>query len=344
MITVNTRRAQRGARPAQEDEMTIAHVGHAELRVTDLQASRAFFTDVMGLFVTAESDHQVYLRAWQDFDHHTLLLTQAEDSGLGHLAWRVSGPEDLADHEHQLRSLGVEYEWIEGGTELGHGDALRFRTPSAGIPTELYWEVERYVEADPSMVSNLASHPQRYIGRGIAPRRFDHANFLVNDVRAEQQWHSEHLGIRHNYYLENAENERLGSWLAKTNLSHEIAFMRNRNQDGDVLHHIAYYLDSPDQLLRAATIIADGGAKLEWGPGQHGTSGAIFLYCFEPSGNRIEVWTGGMLLFAPDWEPIRWDADTAAQGLEMWDSVMPETYLTHGTSLAPRRAAVASVA
>jgi catechol 2,3-dioxygenase len=324
--------------------MTIAHVGHAELRVTDLEASRAFFTDVMGLFVTEETGSQVYLRAWQDFDHHTLVLTQADESGLGHLAWRVSGPTDLPEHEAQLKRLGIDYEWVQGGTELGHGDSLRFRTPGAGIPTELYWEVERYVESNPGMVSALASHPQRYTGRGIAPRRFDHANFLVNDVRSEQEWHTQHLGLRHNYYLENADDERLGSWLAKTNLSHEIAFMRNRNQDGDVLHHIAYYLDSADQLLRAATIIADGGAKLEWGPGQHGTSGAIFLYCFEPSGNRIEVWTGGFLLFAPDWEPIRWDAETAGQGLEMWDSVMPETYLTHGTSLVPSHTVVGATA
>jgi catechol 2,3 dioxygenase len=324
--------------------MTISHVGHAELRVTDLEASRAFFTDVMGLFVTEETGSQVYLRAWQDFDHHTLVLTQADESGLGHLAWRVSGANDLAEHEAQLKRLGIDYEWVQGGTELGHGDSLRFRTPGAGIPTELYWEVARYVESNPGMVSALASHPQRYIGRGIAPRRFDHANFLVNDVRSQQEWHTQHLGLRHNYYLENADDERLGSWLAKTNLSHEIAFMRNRNQDRDVLHHIAYYLDSADQLLRAATIIADGGAKLEWGPGQHGTSGAIFLYCFEPSGNRIEVWTGGFLLFAPDWEPIRWDAETAGQGLEMWDSVMPETYLTHGTSLAPSHTAVGATA
>jgi catechol 2,3-dioxygenase len=320
--------------------MTIAHVGHAELMVTDLEASREFFTDVMGLFVSAETDDRVYLRAWQDFDHHTLVLTRGEESGLGHLAWRVAGPGDLAEHEAQLKGLGIDYQWVQGGTELGHGDALRFRTPGAGIPTELYWEVERYVERDTKMVSKLASHPQRYIGRGIGPRRFDHANFLVNDVRAEQEWHSEVLGIRHNYFLENDSDTRLGSWLARTNLSHEIAFMRNRNQSGDVLHHVAYFLDSADQLIRAATIIADGGGTLEWGPGQHGTSGAIFLYCFEPSGNRIEVWTGGMLLFAPDWEPIRWDAETASLGLEMWSSVMPETYLTPGTSLAPGRVAV----
>lgn len=314
--------------------MGIAHVGHAELRVTDLEASREWFTSVLGLFVSEETDDQVYLRAWQDWDHHTLLLTRAEESGLGHIAWRVSGPDELGAFERQLKSLGIEYAWVEGGTELGHGDSIRFLTPVSRIPTELYWEVERFQESDPAMRSRLPSHPQRYVGNGIGPRRFDHVNFLVNDPRGEQEWHSDVLGIRHNYYVEGENGLRLGSWLARTNLSHEIAFMRNASQDGNKLHHVAYFLDAPDQVIRAATIVVDSGSKLEWGPGAHGTSGAIFLYCREPSGNRVEVWTGGFLLFAPDWEPIRWDPETSALGLEMWGSVMPDTYLTYGTALA----------
>jgi catechol 2,3-dioxygenase len=327
---------RRRSATTEAEEMAIAHIGHAELRVTDLEASREFFTEVLGLFVSDETDSQVYLRAWQDWDHHTLLLTQSDESGLGHVAWRVSGPDDLAEHAKQLQVLGVELDWVEGGNELGHGDSIRFLTPVSGIPAELYWEVERYAESSSELRSSLPSHPQRFTGKGIAPRRFDHVNFLVDDVRAEQEWHSEQLGIRHNYYVVGADETRLGSWLARTNVSHEIAFMRNKAQDGNKLHHVAYYLDSPDQLVRAATLIADAGVQLEWGPGAHGTSGAIFLYCFEPSGNRVEVWTGGFLLFPPDWEPIRWDPETASLGLELWGSAMPDTYLTYGTSLASR--------
>ena len=119
--------------------------------------------------------------------------------------------------------------------------------------------------------------------------------------------------------------------MSRTNISHEIAMMRNKSQNGTHLHHVAYFLDSPDQLLRAATILADNGVQIEWGPGQHGTSGAIFLYCFDPDGNRVEVWTGGFLIFAPDWEPIKWDAEVSRFGLELWGSNPPESYFTYGT-------------
>lgn len=318
--------------------MGIAHLGHAELRVTDLEASRDFFTRVLGLFASAEDDDHVFLRAWQDWDHHSLVLTRAAESGLEHVAWRVDGPRALAEFERQLRGLGIETSWVEGGggVSLGHGDALRFLSP-AGIPMELFWEVERHVEKNPELRSKLPSHPQRYTGNGVHPRRFDHVNFLVDEPQASQEFFSDEMGIRHNYYVTGdlgQGEQRLASWLAKTNLSHELAFMRNAEQSGSRLHHVAYYVDTADQMVRAATILADAGVEIEWGPGQHGTSGAVFLYCWEPSGNRIEVWSGGFLLFPPDWEAIRWDPEVSPLGLELWGSDMPGTYLRKGTPLS----------
>jgi len=54
--------------------MKIAHAGHAELLVHNLEASKQFFTETMGLFITEEDATSVYLRAWQDWEHHTLIL------------------------------------------------------------------------------------------------------------------------------------------------------------------------------------------------------------------------------------------------------------------------------
>ncbi len=325
--------------------MAVAHLGHAEIRVTDLERSRWFFTEILGLYVTEETDEHVYLRAWQDWDHHTLTLKKSDHLGVEHVGWRVETPEDLGTYEKRLKELDLDYHWIEGGEEPGQGDGLRFLTPG-GMPFELYWEVERYVSKEEALTSELPSHPQTYGFKGIAPRRFDHVNFLTDEPGSEQEWVTRELGIHHRYYAEGPQGGRLGSWLSRTNLSHEIAIMRNSNQNGSLLHHVAYFLDSPDQVIRAATILADNGIQIEWGPGCHGTSGAIFLYCFEPSGNRVEVWTGGFLIFAPDWEPIRWTPEKAELGYELWGSSMPDSYLTYGTeshfSYEPQRSVPAS--
>jgi catechol 2,3-dioxygenase len=146
------------------------------------------------------------------------------------------------------------------------------------------------------------------------------------------------LGIRHNYYIYGPDRTRWGSWLSCNNVSHETAVTRNAYGTGGRLHHIAYYADSADEVLRTATLLVDHGYGLEWGPGKHGTSGATFLYFKEPSGNRVEIWTGGMLIFAPDWQPIEWAPEIGHLGNSMWGTPLPESF-RDGTAL-PARAAV----
>jgi catechol 2,3-dioxygenase len=209
-----------------------------------------------------------------------------------HLGWRVESPESLEQYARHFDEAGIAYKWVEAGTEHGQGRALRFSSPS-GVPMELYWEIEKYHTTDPELISALPSFPQKYPMSGIAPRRFDHFNVMVNDVVCEQEWLTGEMGIKHRYFVEGDNGQRRGSWLSISNLSHDIAVMHNRSGTGARLHHIAYYLDSPEELLRAATILVEHGGKIEWGPGKHGTSGATFLYFFEPSGHRVEVWTGG---------------------------------------------------
>jgi len=69
----------------------------------------------------------------------------------------------------------------------------------------------------------------------------------------------------------------------------------------------------------------------------------MFLYFFEPSGHRVELWTGGMLIFAPDWKALRWDPDNVSYGFELWGSQSPETYFTYGTPIRPITAAPGAV-
>jgi catechol 2,3-dioxygenase len=317
--------------------MPISHVGHAELLVTDLAASTEFFCELLGLQISERTQGRAYLRAWQDWDHHTLLLTEDERSGLDHLAWRVPDQGAAETLRARLNDQGIETTWVDGGEERGHGDAIRFTTPG-GLPFELYWEVEPY-EAPPELCSRMASHPSRIPARGAAPRRFDHVTFIVNDVASEQEFLTDVLGIRHNYYIYGPDGMRWGSWLSANNVSHETAVTRNAYGNGGRLHHVAYYADSPDEVLRTATLLVDHGYELEWGPGKHGTSGATFLYFKEPSGNRVEIWTGGMLIFAPDWKAIEWAPEIGHLGNSMWGTPLPESF-REGTSL-PAQIAVA---
>ena len=133
------------------------------------------------MFQLDEGD-RVYLRAWQDFDHHTLILKKSDTSGVKQVGWRVSSEKALKAFERQFKDMGIEYKWVEAGKKKAQGDSIQFRSP-AGLPVELYWEKEKYDEySNPAIASKLPSHPSKYTGKGVAPRRFDHVNFMVNDV------------------------------------------------------------------------------------------------------------------------------------------------------------------
>lgn len=313
-----------------EGTPSVCHIGHAELRVTNLEESIDFFTRLIGLTLTDRTEERAYLRAWQDWDHHTLALVQSDVSGLDHCGWRVQSEQELDRFAAHLDAYGTQHWWTEPGAEPGQGRGLRFNSAS-GAPFELYASMEHY-EAPSELRSPLPSHPQLFPTR-IAPRRFDHINFFVDDVQLEQEWLTNTLGIHHRYFMERDDGTRVGSWLSRTAVTHEIALARNPTPTGSMLNHVAYYLDAPDDVLRMASMLAENSVQIEWGPGRHATSGATFLYFFEPSGNRVELWTGDHLIFEPDWEPLRWGEDTMGLGLELWGSKPPDSFFTYGTGL-----------
>jgi catechol 2,3-dioxygenase len=51
---------------------------------------------------------------------------------------------------------------------------------------------------------------------------------------------------------------------------------------------------------------------------------------YEPGGNRIEVFSGGYLIFTPDFEPVTWTQEERAKG-QAWGLQLPETFHTYGT-------------
>jgi catechol 2,3-dioxygenase len=60
----------------------IAHLGHAELLTPEPDKSLWFFTEVLGLTHNGAGGDSVYLRTWDDYEHHSLKLTAAATSGI----------------------------------------------------------------------------------------------------------------------------------------------------------------------------------------------------------------------------------------------------------------------
>ena len=56
----------------------IIRAAYAELVVSDLAVSRQFYVDVLGLVVTHEDDNAIYLRAFEEYLHHSLVLRKGQ--------------------------------------------------------------------------------------------------------------------------------------------------------------------------------------------------------------------------------------------------------------------------
>ena len=72
----------------------VLRPGHVALRVLNLETALHHYTKVLGLIETArdEKTQRVFLKAWDDFDHHTVVLREADHSGMDYMGWKVDSP------------------------------------------------------------------------------------------------------------------------------------------------------------------------------------------------------------------------------------------------------------
>jgi catechol 2,3-dioxygenase len=281
-----------------------SHLAHVELLTPNPEASLWFFRDVLGLEHVESDGQSAYLRAWGDVYHHSIKLTEAPGAGLGHMAWRTIDEETLDRVAANLEQAGRGEGWIDG--DRGHGRAYRYTMPD-GHPGEVLWEVDWY-EAPSELRSPMPSRPQRYTGHGAAVRRIDHVTLLCTEVEPQREFLEQQLGFRHRegIFSDDMETE-IGAWLAVTNMSHDTAYLLDGKGASGRLHHVAFWHDTREEVLRAADLLKDFGFQIELGPTRHSLSEAFFLYVFEPGGNRVEIYnSGGGFRFAPDWGPVKW--------------------------------------
>jgi catechol 2,3-dioxygenase-like lactoylglutathione lyase family enzyme len=69
-------------------------------------------------------------------------------------------------------------------------------------------------------------------------------------------------------------------------------------------NHVAFWVDSREDVLRTADLYREAGLEIEYGPGKHGVGENLFLYVREPGGMRVELFSGGYMLYAPDIFPF----------------------------------------
>ena len=304
----------------------VAHIGHAELLTPRPDESLRFFVDVLGMEEEARDGESVFLRGWGDYLRYSLKLTESEQAGLGHMALRTWSPEALERRVAAIEASGRGLGWIDG--DVGHGRAYRFTDPD-GHAFELFYEAERYSPPE-HLRPAWRNQPQRYVGRGAAVKRLDHVNVLAADVRANREFAQELLGYRLYERIERDDGSEAGAWLSLSIAAHELIYVADHAGASGRLHHLAWFVDTREELLRAADLLLDADVPIEAAPSKHAVAQGMFLYVYEPGGNRVEVTTGTHFIFDPAYQPVVWTQAERARG-QAWGVKTIETFHTYGT-------------
>ncbi|MEZ5840566.1 MAG: catechol 2,3-dioxygenase [Hyphomicrobiales bacterium] len=301
----------------------VLRPGHAQIRVLNLEEDLKFYRDVLGLEEMGRDDGgRVYLKAWDERDHHSVVLRQADKGGLDLFGFKVDSPATLDKLEADLQAFGVKTERVPAGEMLGTGERVRFEIPTGHL-IELYAEKKDVGNGMP--YENPAPwHPAAE--RGIAPTRLDHALLGGVDLDGSLDIFTKVLGffIVEILYAEDGKTV-VAVWLSCSTKTHDIALIRLPEQGK--LHHVSFWLDNWDRVLRAADIMSMNDVPVDIGPTRHGITRGATIYAFDRSGNRFETFSGGYIAY-PDMKPLVWSIDHLPEGLDYAQRKLHQTFLT----------------
>jgi catechol-2,3-dioxygenase len=132
--------------------MAIHRLNHAVLYVRDLEATKAFYSGVLGFAVVVEIPGQAaFFRAPGSTNDHDL-GTFAIGAGAGpttagrgavglyHLAWEVEDLADLQDHAERLAEAGA----LVGASDHGTTKSLYAQDPD-GLEFEVVWLIPAHL-------------------------------------------------------------------------------------------------------------------------------------------------------------------------------------------------------
>ncbi|HEY0676162.1 MAG TPA: catechol 2,3-dioxygenase, partial [Immundisolibacter sp.] len=258
--------------------MSILRIGKVAINVLELAEARRHYGDFLGLTETASAPGTAYFKGWDEYDHHSVILRESDRAGLDHLAFKVRFPDDLARIENTCERFGFPVQRVSAGSRIGEGEALATTLPT-GHRIEFYQQMERVGVA----VGNTNPEPWPDDRRGIGVNRFDHVLLTGEDLEGVTRFFVEGLDFHQSERLINKEGGLLATFMHVTNKAHDIAFIKGPNGK---LHHVGFYVETWDDVLRAADLQSRHRVRTELTPSRHGLTRGLTTYFFDPSGNR----------------------------------------------------------
>ena len=300
----------------------VLRPGFVQVRVLDMAESIIHYRDRIGLDVVSTGDDgRVYLKAYDEFDRHSIVLRECDEAGLDMMAFKVSSEAYLDEYEEKLRAEGLEVTIVEAGEQPGLGRRVSFIAPT-GHRFDLYVDMELSDNGPMTNNPDICQQDQR----GMKAIRFDHCLLYGGDVDGIKKVFEEILGFSTaEVVVDDDTGMIIALFLSCSNKAHDLAIVRH--EEDNKLHHVSFLVEDWSAIGEAADIITRYDISRDIGPTRHGITRGQTIYFFDPSGNRNEVFAGGYH-FYPD-NPLRvWKASSVGKAIFYYERELNDRFMT----------------
>jgi catechol 2,3-dioxygenase len=305
--------------PSLPPPFNITRASHVVLTARDLEATKAFYCDVLGFILTDQSRDTLYLRGIEERSHHSVVFRRTSEApACDRIGFRTLTDDDLHRAAAHFSAHGRDARWVE----VPHQGRTMHVTDAAGAQLELC----ATMDVVPSHVDQF----DRY--RGGSPMRLDHFQLATHDVAAATRFYLD-LGFRlTEYTATDGTDELWGTWLQRKGNPHDVVFTNGR---GPRLHHFAFTVPEVRDIVHACDVAGSlgFGKHLERGPGRHGISNALFVYFRDPDGHRVELFNMHYQAIDINLPPLRWELSNTRRS-QLWGLPASAAWFFEATNFA----------
>lgn len=297
----------------------ITRASHLVFTARDLGASRAFYTEVLGLVVSDEDADTIWLRGVEEACHHSLTLKRADGQPVcERVGFRVFLDDDLDRAKSHFDRTGLPSTWVE----VAHQGRTLHVSDAAGTPLELCARME----VRPRLHTQIHQH------KGARALRMDHYQVIVPDVLAAAKFYTD-LGFRvSDYICIEGTKQIVGTFLHRKDNPWDMVLL---GRPGPRFHHFGYVVESMADMIRALDVAGNLGFanSIEHGPGRHGHSHSYYTYIRDPDGHRCEMLLPAIQLIDIDEEPQRFDVKPGRNS-NLWGLPAPGSWIEQASLFA----------
>jgi catechol-2,3-dioxygenase len=238
-------------------------LGHVTFETPDLAGATSYYTETVGLVVTAHGDGLALLST--PLGELAVVLKQGFHARCETLSFEIAPRMDAGEAVAMLSKHGIRAD-VKSDSVPGIGRCITFSDPK-GTSVELFSERPGATRAG---------------GAAIMPFKLGHVAYSVADPASLAKFYQTVLGFRISDWIED-----LFVFLRCNADHHTLNFIAGT---ATALHHFAFALRDASHVQNACDVLARNQMPILWGPVRLGPGHNVAVFHKNPDGQVVELY------------------------------------------------------